>query len=85
MIQRSLDLHAERVAKRLRTEEPTPRVNAASRIAALRARVAAKAAAACDRPAASGDDHNIANAATRVAVHAIHGEPLAGEGRQLTG
>ncbi len=104
LIQRSLDNHAERVAKKLRTEGPTPHDAAACRMAALRDRVAARAAAASARHSDSGGalpsastvnhpatllsmenaDHNVANAATRVARHAILGTPTAGDARQLS-
>ncbi len=77
-IQRSLDLHAERVAKRRWSDGPTAGADAAGRMAALRARVAARAAAACV-------DHNVCDAAARVADHARPGEPGADEGRQLMG
>ncbi len=82
-LQTSLNLHAERVAlKRLR-DGPSAGEDAASRLAALRARVAARAAAARLGPAAAGGDHNVEDAAARVATPARRGDPEADDGRQL--
>ncbi len=88
LLQQSLADHAERVAKRARAEGPKPCVDAADRLAAIRARVIARAAAAASSSATSGDpqsgiDSNVEHAAARVARQAVPAV-LADDGRQLS-
>ncbi len=89
-LQQSLADHGERVAKRRRCEDVPPRASAASRLAALRERVAMRTSGAAPSTALHGDARHAAghsadaeHAAERVALHGVPAAP-AGEVRQLS-
>ncbi len=89
-LQQSLADHGERVAKRRRCEDVPPRASAASRLAALRERVAMRTSGAAPSTALHGDARRAAghsadaeHAAERVALHGVPAAP-AGEVRQLS-
>jgi hypothetical protein len=83
-IRRSLDDHADRVAKKARLGESPAPPSASARLAAVRARVAARANAAAavqpHRHAAVAVDDAASHAATRDADHGV-ASPLAYAGR----
>ncbi len=84
LIQRSLDDHADRVAKRALSGDAPQRQSAASRLAALRARVSARGGASCSGGPQGAVDNAAVHAATRVALQDVPAQ-LDGGCRHLSG